>query len=60
MILGLRPAIERRRYKVIPPLIGWAQTLVYNHRFRMETEMNRPIVITRALHLVLEAPNVSW
>ena len=23
---GLRPANERRRYKVTPPLIGWAQT----------------------------------
>ena len=27
MILGLRPANERRRYKVTPSLIGWAQTL---------------------------------
>ena len=26
LILGLRPANERRRYKVTPPLIGWAQT----------------------------------
>ena len=26
MILGLRPANERRRYKVTPSLIGWAQT----------------------------------
>ena len=26
MILGLRPANERRRYKVTPCLIGWAQT----------------------------------
>ena len=25
-ILGLRPASERRRYKVTPSLIGWAQT----------------------------------
>ena len=25
-ILGLRPANERRRYKVTPPLTGWAQT----------------------------------
>ena len=25
LILGLRPANERRRYKVAPPLIGWAQ-----------------------------------
>ena len=25
-ILGLRPANERRRYKVTPSLIGWAQT----------------------------------
>ena len=24
--LGLRPANERRRYKVTPSLIGWAQT----------------------------------
>ena len=23
LILGLRPANERRRYKVTPPLIGW-------------------------------------
>ena len=23
---GLRPANERRRYKVTPSLIGWAQT----------------------------------
>ena len=26
IILGLRPANERRRYKVTPSLIGWAQT----------------------------------
>ena len=26
LILGLRPANGRRRYKVTPPLIGWAQT----------------------------------
>ena len=26
MILGLRRANERRRYKVTPSLIGWAQT----------------------------------
>ena len=26
LILGLRPANERRRYKVMPSLIGWAQT----------------------------------
>ena len=26
LILGLRPADERRRYKVTPFLIGWAQT----------------------------------
>ena len=26
LILGLRPANERRRYKVTPPLIGLAQT----------------------------------
>ena len=26
LILGLRPVNERRRYKVTPPLIGWAQT----------------------------------
>ena len=25
-ILGLRPANERRRYKVTPSLIGWAHT----------------------------------
>ena len=25
LILGLRPANERRRYKVTPSLIGWAQ-----------------------------------
>ena len=25
-ILGLHPASERRRYKVTPSLIGWAQT----------------------------------
>ena len=25
MILGLRPADERRRYKVTPSLIGWVQ-----------------------------------
>ena len=25
LILGLHPANERRRYKVKPPLIGWAQ-----------------------------------
>ena len=25
VILGLRPANERRRYKVTPSLIGWAQ-----------------------------------
>ena len=27
MILSLRPANERRRYKVTPSLIGWAQIL---------------------------------
>ena len=26
LILGLRPANDRRRYKVTPSLIGWAQT----------------------------------
>ena len=26
LILGLRPSSKRRRYKVTPPLIGWAQT----------------------------------
>ena len=26
LILGLRPANERRRYKVTPSQIGWAQT----------------------------------
>ena len=26
LILGLHLANERRRYKVTPPLIGWAQT----------------------------------
>ena len=26
LILGLRPANERRRYKLTPSLIGWAQT----------------------------------
>ena len=26
LILGLHPANERRRYKVTPPLISWAQT----------------------------------
>ena len=26
LILGLRPANERRRYKVMPSLIGWVQT----------------------------------
>ena len=26
LILGLRPVNERRRYKVTPSLIGWAQT----------------------------------
>ena len=26
MIIGLHPANERRRYKVTPSLIGWAQT----------------------------------
>ena len=26
VILGWHPANERRRYKVTPPLIGWAQT----------------------------------
>ena len=27
LILGLRPANERRRYKVTPSLISWAQNL---------------------------------
>ena len=26
LIVGLRPANERRRYKVTPSLIGWVQT----------------------------------
>ena len=26
LILGLRPSNERRRYKVTPSFIGWAQT----------------------------------
>ena len=26
LILGLRPANERRRYKITPSLIGWPQT----------------------------------
>ena len=26
LILGLRPANERRRYKVMPSFIGWAET----------------------------------
>ena len=28
LILDLRPTIERRRYKVTPSLIGWAQTCI--------------------------------
>ena len=28
LILGLRPANERRRYKVTASLIGWAQTYI--------------------------------
>ena len=26
LVLGLQPANKRRRYKVTPPAIGWAQT----------------------------------
>ena len=37
MILGLHPANERR-YKVIPPLIGWVQTL--NQPFNMICDEN--------------------
>ena len=29
LILGLRPANERRRYKVTPSLIGWVQTSIW-------------------------------
>ena len=28
LILGLGPANERRRYKVTPSFIGWAQTYI--------------------------------
>ena len=31
LIVGLRPTNERRRYKVTPSLIGWAQTYWNNH-----------------------------
>ena len=30
LILGLRPANERRRYKVTPSLIGWALQAAHN------------------------------
>ena len=33
LILGLRPANERRRYKVAPSLIGWAQCPVSSAGF---------------------------
>ena len=48
LILGLRPANERRRYKVTPSLIGWAQN------------WNQPwnIVIFRNIHL-LSVPSVG-
>ena len=35
--LGLRPANERRRYKVTPSLIGWAQT--YNQHWSISHEI---------------------
>ena len=31
LVLGLRPANQRHRYKATPSLIGWAQTLTTNH-----------------------------
>ena len=39
LILGLRPANERRRYKVTPSPIGWAQTL------------NQPCIFVQAIDI---------
>ena len=47
LMLGLRPANERRRYKVTPSLIGWAQT--YNQpwdRCQIPTLEGEPVGIT--------------
>ena len=38
-ILGLRPANERRRYKVTPYLIRWAQT--FNQSWYLLTSSNQ-------------------
>ena len=41
LILCLPPANERRRYKVMPSLIGWAQTLAFMWHFPGNThDMN--------------------
>ena len=41
LILSLRPANERRRYKVIASFIGWAQT--YNQGWVPDIYMKCPI-----------------
>ena len=46
LILGLRSANERRRYKVTPSLIAWAQTYHNQH-----WHMFRLISVTETVHL---------
>ena len=43
LILGLRPANGRRRYKVTPSLIGWAQTSnqPYSNIFAVSGRLNK-------------------
>ena len=51
LILGLRPANERRRYKVTPSLIGWAQSWIqpYDRKFALLV-LVLYIYDTRTLH----------
>ena len=43
LILGLHPAIERRRYKVTPSLIGWAQA--YNQAWLSSAFVHSIVVV---------------
>ena len=57
--LGLRPANERRRYKITPSLIGWAQT--WSQLCRRNLCINSPeISIHRVETQSPHAARLSW
>ena len=58
LILGLRPANERRRYKVTPSLIGWAQT--YNQPWMLYHSKQPPNISVRQIKCFCYNDNSSW